>query len=249
MTQLSNKVAVVTGASKGIGAGIAKALAKAGAQVVVNYARDRDGAEKVVADIVAKDGRAIAVQADVSKPEDVKRLFAETKRAFGRVDVLVNNAGVYKFHSLEEVSEREFHRQFDINVLGPLLSTQEALKYFGPDGGNVINVSSVVSENSTPNTAVYSATKGALDAITRVLAKELANRKIRVNTIAPGGTLTEGAREVGMIGSDFEKQIVAQTPLGRLGQPEDIAKVAVFLASDDSAWLTGERLTASGGFH
>lgn len=249
MTRLTNKVAVVTGASKGIGAAIARALAAAGAQVVVNYASDREAAEKVVAEIGAKDGRAIAVQADVSKSADVERLFVETKRVFGRVDVLVNNAGVYKFHPLEEVSEHEFHRQFGVNVLGPLLSTKQALKYFGPEGGNVINVSSVVSEKSTPNTSIYSATKGALDAITRVLANELAARKIRVNTLAPGGTVTEGAEAIGLVGSDFEKQIVAQTPLGRLGQPEDIAKVAVFLASDDAAWLTGERLTASGGFH
>jgi 3-oxoacyl-[acyl-carrier protein] reductase len=247
MSRLVNKVAVVTGASKGIGAAIAKALAAAGAQVVVNYSSSRAGAEKVVADIVARDGKAIAIQADVSKAADVKRLFAETKRAFGRVDVLVNNAGVYKFHPLEQVEEAEFHRQFEINVLGPLLSTREALNYFGSEGGNVINISSVVSENSTPNTSVYSATKGALDAVTRVLSKELAGRKIRVNTIAPGGTETEGAHELGMIGSEFEKQIVAQTPLGRLGQPDDIAKVAVFLASDESAWLTGERLSVSGG--
>ena len=247
MSRLVNKVAVVTGASKGIGAAIAKALAAAGAQVVVNYSSSRAGAEKVVADIVARDGKAIAIQADVSKAADVKRLFAETKRAFGRVDVLVNNAGVYKFHPLEQVEEGEFHRQFEINVLGPLLSTREALNYFGSEGGNVINISSVVSENSTPNTSVYSATKGALDAVTRVLSKELAGRKIRVNTIAPGGTETEGAHELGMIGSEFEKQIVAQTPLGRLGQPDDIAKVAVFLASDESAWLTGERLSVSGG--
>ncbi len=247
MNRLVNKVAVVTGASKGIGAAIAKALAAAGAQVVVNYSSSRAGAEKVVADIVARDGKAIAIQADVSKAADVKRLFAETKRAFGRVDVLVNNAGVYKFHPLEQVEEGEFHRQFEINVLGPLLSTREALNYFGSEGGNVINISSVVSENSTPNTSVYSATKGALDAVTRVLSKELAGRKIRVNTIAPGGTETEGAHELGMIGSEFEKQIVAQTPLGRLGQPDDIAKVAVFLASDESAWLTGERLSVSGG--
>lgn len=248
MSRLSNKVAIVTGASKGIGAAVAKALAAAGARVVVNYSSSRAGAEQVVADIVARDGKAIAVHADVSKAAEVKRLFAETERAFGRVDVLVNNAGVYKFQPLEQLEEAEFHRQFAINVLGPLLSTKEALNYFGPEGGNVINISSVVSENSTPNTAVYSATKGALDAITRVLSKELAGRKIRVNTIAPGATVTEGARDLGIIGSDFEQQIIAQTPLGRVGTPEDIAKVAVFLASDDSAWLTGEWLRASGGF-
>ena len=247
MKKLTNKVAVVTGASKGIGAAIAKALAAEGAQVVVNYASSREGADKVVADIVAKDGKAVAVHADVSKAQEVKGLFEATRKAFGRLDILVNNAGVFNFHPLEEVNATEFHRQFDINVLGPLLATQEALKYFGDDGGNVINVSSVVSENYTPNSAVYSGTKGALDAVTRVLSRELAARKIRVNTIAPGGTETEGTHTAGFIGSDFEKAIVAQTPLGRIGQPTDIAKVAVFLASDDSSWLTGERITVSGG--
>jgi 3-oxoacyl-[acyl-carrier protein] reductase len=247
MKKLTNKVAVVTGASKGIGAAIAKALAAEGAQVVVNYASSREGADKVVAEIVAKDGKAVAVHADVSNVEEVKRLFQSAQKAFGRLDILVNNAGVFNFHPLEEVNATEFHRQFDINVLGPLLATQEALKYFGDDGGNVINVSSIVSENYTPNSAVYSGTKGALDAITRVLSRELAARKIRVNNIAPGGTETEGTHTAGFIGSDFEKSIVAQTPLGRIGQPTDIAKVAVFLASDDSSWLTGERITASGG--
>ena len=247
MKKLTNKVAVVTGASKGIGAAIAKALAAEGAQVVVNYASSREGADKVVADIVAKDGKAVAVHGDVSNAEEVKRLFQSAQNAFGRLDILVNNAGVFNFHPLEEVNATEFHRQFDVNVLGPLLATQEALKYFGEDGGNVINVSSIVSENYTPNSAVYSGTKGALDAITRVLSRELAARKIRVNNIAPGGTETEGTHTAGFIGSDFEKAIVAQTPLGRIGQPTDIAKIAVFLASDDSSWLTGERITASGG--
>jgi 3-oxoacyl-[acyl-carrier protein] reductase len=201
----------------------------------------------VVSEIIARDGKAVAIHADVSKAPDVERLFAETKRAFGRLDVLVNNAGVFKFHPLEQLEEQEFHRQFGVNVLGPLLTTKEALNYFGPEGGNVINISSVVSQNSTPHSSIYSATKGALDAVTRVLSSELASRNIRVNTLAPGGTETEGTHAIGMIGSDFAKQIVAQTPLGRLGQPEDIAKVAVFLASEDSAWMTGERLTVSGG--
>lgn len=248
MNRLSKKVAIVTGASKGIGAAVAKAFAAEGARVVVNYASSRADADAVVADIVARDGKAIAVHGDVSKAADVKRLFQETERAFGSLDVLVNNAGVYRFEPLEELKEAEFHRQFTINVLGPLLATKEALNYFGPEGGNVINVSSVVSENTTPQTAIYSGTKGALDAITRVLSKELAARNIRVNTLAPGATVTEGARDLGIVGSDFEKQVVAQTPLGRMGTPEDIAKVAVFLASEESGWLTGEWLRASGGF-
>jgi 3-oxoacyl-[acyl-carrier protein] reductase len=248
MTRLTNKVAVVTGASKGIGAGIAQGLAAAGARVVVNYSSSREAADRVVADIVKNDGKAIAVQADVAKADDVKRLFAETKAAFGRLDVLVNNAGIYKFAPLEEMTEEEFHREYDTNVLGPLLTTREALKYFGPEGGNVINVSSVASEAGVPTSSVYSGTKGALDAITRVLANELASRKIRVNTIAPGGVETEGLHATGIKGSDFEKDMIARTPLGRLGQPEDIARIAVFLASEEAGWLTGERLVASGGF-
>jgi 3-oxoacyl-[acyl-carrier protein] reductase len=248
MSKLTGKVAVVTGASKGIGAAIAKGLAAAGAQVVVNYASSKEDADRVVAEIVSKDGKAIAVQADMSKAADVRRLFEETKRAFRKLDVLVNNAGVYGFAPLEAVTESEFHREFDINVLGPILAIQEAVKYFGPDGGSVINVSSVVSVRPTPGSVVYSATKGALDAITRVLAAELGSKKIRVNTLAPGVVETEGAQRLGFIGSDFEKQIVSETPLGRRGQPDDIAQVAVFLASADSAWMTGDRITASGGF-
>lgn len=247
MNKLTGKVAIVTGASKGIGAGIAKKLADAGASVVVNYSSSQEGADKVVADIIKKDGKAIAVQGDVSKIEDVQRIFAETKKTFGAPNVLVNNAGVYDFAPLEEISQEEFHRQFNINVLGTLLTIQESLKHFGPQGGSVINISSVVGENPIPNAVVYSATKGAVDTITKGLAKELAARKIRVNSIAPGGTETEGVHRVGMIGSDLEKQMVAQTPLGRLGQPEDIARVALFLASEDSQWLTGEKITASGG--
>jgi len=248
MGKLVNKVVVVTGASKGIGAGIAKRAAAEGAKVVVNYASGRGDAERVVAEIGDKGGTAVAIQADVSRIEDIQRLFVETKRAFDKLDVLVNNAGVYAFAPIEQITVDEFERQFRINVLGPLLVTQEALKYFGAEGGSVINVSSVASELAPPGSSVYSGTKGALDTITRVLAKELAARKIRVNTLAPGAVETEGTHAAGMIGSDFMQQVVAQTPLGRLGQPADIAQVALFLASEDAGWLTGERLVASGGF-
>jgi 3-oxoacyl-[acyl-carrier protein] reductase len=248
MGKLTGKVAVVTGASKGIGAGIAKGLAAAGAQVVVNYASSKEGADKVVAEIVAREGKAVAIQADMARPTDVKRLFAETKKAFGRVDVLVNNAGVFQFGPLEQATEAEFHREFNINVLGPILATQAALPLFPAEGGSVINVSSAVSRLGIPNAVIYAATKGALDTVSEVLASELAARKIRVNTLAPGGVETEGFHAQGMSGSEFEKQMVARTALGRLGQPEDIAKIAVFLASDESAWITGERIIASGGF-
>lgn len=249
MSDLTGKVAVVTGASKGIGAGIAKAFAAAGAAVVVNYASDNSGADRVVADIKAKGGKAIAVKADVAKAADVKQLFDATKQAFGKVDVLVNNAGVYRFHAIEDITEDEFHRLFNINVLGTVLATREAVKHFGPGGGSVINVGSNASVEATvPTASVYSATKGAVDTLTRVLAAELGPRKIRVNVIAPGGTETEGVQSLGLIGSDLEKSLVSRTPLGRLGQPEDIARVAVFLASDDSGWMTGERLVAAGGY-
>jgi 3-oxoacyl-[acyl-carrier protein] reductase len=247
MSRLVGKVAVVTGASKGIGAAIAKALAAEGAAVVVNYASDKEGAERVVSQIATKGGKAVAVHADVSKAADVRRLFDETKKSFGKLDVLVNNAGVYAFASIEEVTESEYHRQFGINVLGPILTTQQAVKHFGTSGGSIINISSVASENPVPNAVVYSATKSALDSITRTLAQELGPRKIRVNTIAPGGVETEGTHTLGVVGSDFAKQIVAKTPLGRFGQPEDIAPVAVYLASDESGWITGERVTVSGG--
>jgi 3-oxoacyl-[acyl-carrier protein] reductase len=249
MSALKGKVAVVTGASKGIGAGIARSLGAAGAAVVVNYVSSKEGADRVVADIKAKGGKAIAVKGDVAKAGDVKRLFDETAKAFGRLDVLVNNAGVYVFQPLEQVTEKEFHRQFDTNVLGTILATQEAAGRFGPDGGSVINISSTASEDAIPAASVYSATKGAVDTMTRVLAAELGPRNIRVNAIAPGGTETEGLHNAGVIGSDFEKATIARTALGRLGQPDDIARVAVFLASDDSAWLTGERLAAAGGYH
>ncbi len=248
MSDLKGKVAIVTGASKGIGAGIAKGFAAAGAAVVVNYASSREGADRVVADITAQGGRAIAVQGDVSKAADVKRLFEQTKVSFGALDVLVNNAGVYQFDPLETVTEKEFHREFDTNVLGAILTIQEALKYFGPHGGSVINISSIASLNPTPDSVFYAATKSAVDSITRGLSKELGARKIRVNAIAPGGTASEGLVTAGILGSDFEKQVIGMTPLGRFGQPEDIARVAVFLASDDSSWLTGERITASGGW-
>jgi 3-oxoacyl-[acyl-carrier protein] reductase len=248
MGKLDKKVVVVTGASKGIGAGIAKRVAAEGAKVVVNYASGREDAQRVIAEIAAQGGDAIAVQADVTKLEEIKRLFAETKRAYDKLDVLVNNAGVFAFAPLGQITEAEFTRQFNINVLGPLLVTQEALPYFGSDGGNVINISSVVSESAPVGSAVYAGTKGALDVITRVLAKELSARKIRVNTIAPGAVETEGAHAAGVIGSDFMGEIIKQTPLGRIGQADDIARVALFLASEDSGWLTGERVTASGGF-
>ena len=247
MSDLHGKVAVVTGASKGIGAAIAKALSAAGAAVVVNYSSSKAEAERVVAEIAAKGGKAAAIQGDVAKPGEVTRLFDETKKAFGRLDVLVNNAGVYKFVPLEQITAEEYRRQFDINVLGTLLATKEAAKHFGPDGGSVINLSSVVSQNAIPTASIYSATKAAVDSITRVLAAELGPRKIRVNAIAPGVVETEGTHTAGMIGSDFEKAAVATTPLGRIGQPDDIARVAVFLASSDSGWITGERLLTSGG--
>jgi 3-oxoacyl-[acyl-carrier protein] reductase len=248
MSELKGKVAIVTGASKGIGAAIANGLAAVGASVVVNYASSREGADRVVAEIVSKGGKAIAVEADVSKAAAVQRLFDQTKNAFGSLDVLVNNAGVYRFAPLEEVTEDEFHREFNINVLGVLLASREAMKYFGPDGGSVINISSIASTSPTPTAVVYSATKGAVDAITRVLANELGPKKIRVNAIKPGGVETEGVHSMGVVGSEFEKQMVARTPLGRLGQPDDIASVAVFLASAASGWMTGETIAVGGGF-
>ncbi len=247
MSELTGKTAVVTGASKGIGAGVAKVLGAAGAAVVVNYASDKAGAEKVVAEIAAKGGSAIAVQADMSKAADVTRLFDEAAKAFGELDVLVNNAGVYQFATLDEITEEHYRRQFDVNVLGPLLATREALKHFGPNGGSVINVSSNASTAAHPALSVYSGTKAALDAITRSLAAELGPRKIRVNSVNPGVTDTEGLTTVGVRGSEFEQQLVASTPLGRLGEPEDIAKVALFLASDLSSWVTGAVILASGG--
>ena len=245
--KLAGKVAVVTGASKGIGADIAKQLAAEGAAVVVNYASSKEGADRVVDEITKCGGKAIAVQADVAKQKDIEHLFAETKKAFGQLDILVNNAGIYKFEALEAVTENEFHRQFNTNVLGLILATQEAVKYFGTEGGSVINIGSNATKLTPPMSVVYTATKGAVNMITRVLAKELGPKNVRVNSINPGGVETEGFHALGFAGSDFEKQMIAQTPLGRLGQPRDIAPAAVFLASSDGAWITGELLGVSGG--
>jgi len=247
--KLSGKVALVTGASKGIGASIAKHLAAAGASVIVNYASSKPGADKVVAEITAAGGKAVALQGDVSQPADVVRLLAGTKAAFGKLDILVNNSGVYEFSPLEAITPEHFHRQFNVNVLGLLLTTQEAVKLFPATGGSIINIGSVVASITPPASAVYTATKSAVDGITGVLAKELGPRKIRVNSLNPGIVETEGTHTAGFIGSDFEKQATTQTPLGRTGQPQDIAKVAVFLASDDAGWITGEYLRAGGGMH
>jgi 3-oxoacyl-[acyl-carrier protein] reductase len=245
--KLAGKVAVVTGASKGIGAAIAKQLADEGAAVVVNYSTSKEGADRVVAEITRNGGRAVAVQANVAKRGDIERLFAATDKAFGRLDVLVNNAGVYEFAPLEEVTAEHFHKLFDLNVLGLILTTQEAVKRFGPDGGSVVNISSVASTLAPPTASVYSATKAAVDAVTKSLAKELGPRKVRVNSINPGMVETEGVRAQGIDGSEWRKQIEAQTPLGRIGQPDDIAPAAVYLASSDSKWVTGETLYISGG--
>jgi 3-oxoacyl-[acyl-carrier protein] reductase len=244
--KLEGKVALVTGASKGIGAEIARQLAAEGASVVVNYATSKAGADKVVADITGKGGKAVAVQADVAKEADIKRLFAEGKKAFGKLDVLVNNAGVYDFAPLPEITAENFHKQFNLNVLGLILTTQEAAKHFGPSGGSVINISSIVSKLGLPGGTVYSATKAAVDSITRTLSVELGPRRIRVNAINPGMVETEGnytAKE----GSDFRKDIEGKTPLGRIGQVDDIAPAAVYFASDDSKWITGETLYIAGG--
>ena len=246
--KLSGKIAVVTGASKGIGAGIAKQLAAEGATVVVNYASSKTGAENVVREIGAGGGKAIAVQGDMSKKADIERLFAETKRAFQTIDILINNAGIYEFAPLESVTEEHFHKQFNLNVLGLILASQAAVKLFGPAGGSLVNISSAASTMGFPNAAVYSATKGAVDALTRSLAKELGPRKIRVNAINPGMVETEGVHAAGIAGSDMRKQVEAQTPLGRIGQPQDIAGAAVFLASSDSAWITGQTFVIAGGF-
>ncbi|MDB6171559.1 MAG: dehydrogenase, short-chain alcohol dehydrogenase like protein [Chthoniobacteraceae bacterium] len=245
--KLAGKVAVVTGASKGIGAAIATHLAAAGAAVVVNYSSSKEGADRVVAAIVAEGGKAIAVQANVAQKADIERLFAETKSAFGRLDILVNNAGVFEFAPLEAVTEEHFSRQFNLNVLGLLLTSQKAVEYFDPAGGSIINISSVVSTSPAPGAAVYSATKAAVDAITKSLSKELGARNIRVNSLNPGMVETEGVHAAGFLGTDFHKSIIAQTPLGRIGQPDDIGPVAVFLASSDSGWVSGETLLVSGG--
>jgi 3-oxoacyl-[acyl-carrier protein] reductase len=245
--RLPNKVAIVTGASKGIGAAIAKSLAAEGASVVVNYSSSKEGADRVVAEITKAGGKAVAVQADVAKSGDIHRLFAESKKAFGTLDILVNNAGIYDFAPLEAVTEDSFHKQFNLNVLGLILASQGAVKHFGPTGGNIINISSVVSTLAPANASVYSATKAAVDAVTKSLAKELGPKKIRVNSINPGLVITEGVQTAGFVGGDFQKDFEAKAPLGRVGQPSDIAPAAVFLASEDSAWLTGETLVISGG--
>jgi 3-oxoacyl-[acyl-carrier protein] reductase len=246
--KLTGKVAVVTGASKGIGAGIAKHLAAEGAAVVVNYGSSKQDADKIANEITKRGGKAIAVQADVAKKKDIERLFAEAKKAFGKIDILVNNAGVYDFKPIEEITESEFHREFNTNVLGLILATQEAVKHFGAEGGSVINVSSVASSVTPPNSAIYTGTKAAVDGITRALAKELGPRKIRINAVNPGGVETEGFHALGFSGSDFEKQMIAQTPLGRLGQPQDVAPVVAFLASSEAEWITGETIRVAGGF-
>jgi len=246
MKQLSGKVAVVTGASKGIGAGIAKALAAAGASVVVNYASSKSGADTVVAAITASGGKAIAVAGDVSNAAEAQGIINVAIKTYGKLDILVNNSGVYQFGAIEDVTAESFHRQFNINVLGLLLTTQAAVKEM-KNGGSIINIGSVVSRVTPPGSSVYTGTKGAVDAITGVLARELGPRNIRVNALNPGMIETEGAHSAGLIGSEMEKGVVAQTPLGRIGQPKDIADIAVFLASDDAGWLTGEQLLASGG--
>jgi 3-oxoacyl-[acyl-carrier protein] reductase len=250
MSKLNNKVAVITGASKGIGASIAKHFAAAGAKVVVNYASSKEGADKVVNEITQNGGIAIAVQADVSQEADVTRLFEETKKAFSSLDVLVNNAVSQGYAPIEQISAADFHQSFNVNVLGPILTIQAALKLFGDKGGNIINISSGASKYPLPNASLYSSTKAALDAFTIALSKELGAKNVRINSLLPGATETEGAASAGVTaGSDYEKMFIANTPLGRRGQPSDIAKAAVFLASDDAAWITGEQISVSGGMY
>ena len=246
--KLNGMVALVTGASKGIGASIAKHMAAEGASVVVNYSSSKEGADRVVAEITGKGGKAVAVQADVSKKADIDRLIAATKKAFGKLDILVNNAGIYEFAPLEQISEDHFHRQFNLNVLGLLLVSQGALKLFGKEGGSIINISSIASTYTPANGAVYSGTKAAVDAITRSLSKELGPRNIRVNAINPGMVVTEGVQSAGIDQSEMRTQVEAQTPLGRIGQPEDVATAAVYFASPDSSWITGESMIIAGGF-
>ncbi|HEU4678098.1 MAG TPA: glucose 1-dehydrogenase [Terrimicrobiaceae bacterium] len=247
MKTLTGKVAIVTGASKGIGAGIATALGAAGASVVVNYASSREGADRVLEKIADGGGNAVAVQASVSEPQDVRRLLAETDKAFGKLDVLVNNAGVFKFEPFEAITIAEFHREFSTNVLGPILAIQEAIRQFGFEGGSVINISSLARSHSLPNGILYSATKASVENLTQGLAAELGPRRIRVNAIAPGYTRSEGTKTEGLLGEESVRQYIALTPLGRLGEPEDIAAVAVFLASDASSWVTGETIRVGGG--
>ena len=248
MNKLTGKVAVVTGASKGIGAAIAKSLAAEGASVVVNYSSSKSGADAVVSAINSDGGKAVAIHGDVSKAAEAQGIIEAAIKNFGRLDVLVNNSGVYEFSPIESITEEHYSKIFNVNVLGLLLTTQAAVKHLG-EGASIINIGSLVTSVTPPNTAVYTATKGAVDAITGVLAKELGAKKIRVNSINPGMVETEGVQAAGLIGSDFEKGIVAQTPLGRLGQVDDIASVATFLASNDSQWLTGELVRTGGGLH
>ena len=245
--KLAGKVAIVTGASKGIGAGIAKSLASEGAAVVVNYSTSKEGADRVVSEIKAGGGQGIAVQANIAKKKEIERLFEETKKAFGRLDILVNNAGVYEFAPLDSVTEAQFHKQFDLNVLGLVLASKEAANYFGSEGGSIVNISSVTSTLAPPNSAIYTGTKGAVDAVTKALAKELGPKKIRVNAINPGMVVTEGLQAAGMSNGEFRKQVEAQTPLGRIGEVEDIAPAVVFFASRDASWITGETLVIAGG--
>lgn len=247
MNSLKGKVAIVTGASKGIGAAIAKGFAEAGASVTINYAHDEKGAHDIATEIWERGGRAITAQANVANTADIARLFAETVDAFGAPSILVNNAGLFKFDGLSDITEAEFRREFDTNVLGVLLASQQALKHFPETGGSIINISSIASASAAPNSSLYSATKAAVDQITRALAKELGSRNIRVNTVAPGRTDTEGVRAAGFNGSEAEKMFAANTPLGRIGKPEDIVPSVIFLASDDAGWVTGERLAPSGG--
>lgn len=250
MNKLTNKVAVVTGASKGIGASIAKHFAAEGAKVVVNYASSKEGADNVVKEITAGGGIAIAVQADVSNEADVSKLFEETTKAFGSLDILVNNAVSQGYAPIEQISVANFHQSFNVNVLGPVLTIQADLKLFGTRGGNIINISSGASKYPLPNASLYSATKAALDAFTIALSKELGAKNIRINSILPGATETEGAASAGVTpGSEYEKMFVEKTPLGRRGKPDDIAKAVVFLASDEAAWITGEQLSVSGGMY
>jgi 3-oxoacyl-[acyl-carrier protein] reductase len=247
MSKLAGKVAIVTGASKGIGAAIARHLAAAGAAVVVNYSASKEGADRVVAEIEAAGGKAVAVRADLSKKADVDAMFAAAKKAFGRLDVLVNNAGIYEFAPLGDITEEHFHRQFNLNVLGLILASQRAAELFGPEGGSIINISSIVGVSPSAGAPVYSATKAAVDAVTKALSKELGARKIRVNSINPGMIETEGVHAAGILGTDFHAQVLARTPLGRIGRPDDIGPIAAFLASDDARWITGETLLAAGG--
>jgi 3-oxoacyl-[acyl-carrier protein] reductase len=247
MSKLAGKVAIVTGASKGIGASIAQHLAAAGASVVVNYATSKKGADSVVAEIERAGGKAVAVHANIAVQADIERLFSEAKKAYGHLDILVNNAGIYEFGPIEDVTPELFHKMFNLNVLGLILASQQAAKHFGPSGGSIINISSVVATTAPPNTSVYSATKAAVDAVTRSLAQELGPRKIRVNSINPGMVETEGVHSAGISDGDFRKAYESRAPLGRIGQPQDIAPAAVFLASSDAAWITGETFYIAGG--